>query len=99
MFLPERYRLQPWRCPMTTAFEPAPDTAIEPDPEPDAPENQTVDKEQLTDEQFLKALHANVDGVRAGLVPAGREDAHPTPKDRPWGRRHKRRDRYGRVIG
>ena len=99
MFLPERYRLQPWRCPMTTAFEPAPDAAIEPDTtaEPDVLD-EADELAAMPDEEFYRELSKDIDGVAAGPIAGGREDAHPTPKDRPWSPKRKRRERYGRAF-
>jgi len=61
--------------------------ASEPDDEP----------AELSDTDFYRQLRQDVDGVAAGGVEPGHKA--PAPKDRPWGKRHKRRDRYGRVIG
>jgi hypothetical protein len=53
----------------------------------------------LSDEDFDRELRAEVEMVAVGQLPGGTLDAHPTPKDRrPWSRRHKRRDRYGRPF-
>jgi hypothetical protein len=36
-----------------------------------------------------------VEGVRAGLVPAGRENVHSASKDRPWSSKRKHSERHG----
>jgi hypothetical protein len=70
----------------------------EPEPPEEVDQDEPVEEEQLTDEQFLRQLRSDVEGVKAGFVPAGSEDAHPAPKDRPWSPRRKRRDRYGHAF-
>jgi hypothetical protein len=98
MFIPERYRRNPpWRRPST---EPPPDDAntLEPDvadepTDPDEPEDA-----ELSDGDFLRGLRADVEGVREGIVPSITDAIRPSPQDRPWGRRHKRRDRDGRAF-
>ena len=102
MFLQERYRRNPpWRRPST---EPPPDDAstLERDDtdEPDAEDEVADDPKdaELSDADFLRELRAGVEGVRAGEVPSITDAIRPSPQDRPWGRRHKRRDRYGRAF-
>ena len=99
MFLPERYRRNPpWRRPST---EPPPDDAdstLEPDGDDDGLADDPDEDEQLTDEAFLKSLRADVLGVRDGTVPSMSDVIRPSLQDRPWSRRHKRRDRFGRAF-
>jgi hypothetical protein len=65
--------------------------AAEPDPSPEQlDEDEPVEEEQLTDEQFFRQLRADVEDVRAGLVPAGSEDLHPVPQQRPFSPRTRR---------
>ena len=63
------------------------------------PVDEPAEEEQLTDKQFFRQLRSDVDGVRAGLVPSITDAMRPAIKQRPWAKRRKKRDRYGRVIG
>jgi hypothetical protein len=95
MFIPERYRRNPARVPTL-----APDTSAFDDEhfEHETPEID-ADEDELTDDDFLRQLRTDVEGVRDGTVKSIVGAMRPPLKDRPWGRRHKRRDRNGRVIG
>jgi hypothetical protein len=52
-------------------------------------------EEQLTDDQFLRQLRADVEGVREGTIPSIVAAQRQSPKDRPWSKRHKIRNRRG----
>jgi hypothetical protein len=85
----------------------------QPEPEPPAvaddehvkdiedPEDPFAEDDELaamSPEDFYWHLRSQVDRVASGEMPGQPEDAHPMPKDRPWSKRHKRRDRYGRAF-
>jgi hypothetical protein len=89
MFLPERYRRQPWRRPSAQAPEPAPDPPVE--AEPDAWDEADA-LAALPDDEFLKQLRADVNAVAAGTLPGGLEAYHPVTKPKV------RRDRHGRAL-
>jgi hypothetical protein len=55
-------------------------------------------EEQLTDEQFLRQLRADVEVVREGTIPSIVAAQRQSPNDRPWSPRRKRRDRYGKAF-
>jgi hypothetical protein len=79
-----------------------------PAPEPVEPDEEQLDQDgtteideeeaELSDAAFLKSLRQDVDGVREGLVTSITDAMPPALKDRPWGRRHKRRDRHGKAF-
>ena len=100
MFIPERYRrYPPARRPATAAAETPTDDAADSPPEPDDDEPTDLDEPEdaeLSDADFLRELRADAEGLRAGTVPAF--SPKPVLTDWPWGRRHKRRDRYGRPF-
>jgi len=52
-------------------------------------------EEQLTDDQFHRQLRADVEGVREGTIPSIVAAQRQSPKDRPWSKRHKIRNRRG----
>ena len=101
MFLPERYRRNPQR-----RTSPTP---LSPEPNDDLPETEEFDEESesnawdeadelaaMSDGEFYKSLRRDIDAVAAGELAGFREK--PKLKDRPWGRRHKRRDRHGNAF-
>jgi hypothetical protein len=97
MFITERYRRNPppRRPPAGEASSPEPDAE-----QLDHHETTEIDDadEELSDADFVKALRRDVAGVREGVVPSINAAQRPSPKDRPWGRRHKRRDRHGKAF-
>jgi len=99
MFLPERRRpsLAEPEAPAADDDDSLSELAAL-DEEPDA-WDEADELAAMPDADFLRQLRAEVEGVRAGIVPAGRESEHPAPKDRPWSPKRKRRDRYGRAFG
>jgi len=60
-----------------------------------------VDEEDAepSDAEFYRQMRADIEGVRAGVVRSMTDAMRPALQQRPWSKRHKRRDRYGRVIG
>jgi hypothetical protein len=44
-------------------------------------------------------MRADIEDVRAGVVRSMTDAMRPALQQRPWSKRHKPRDRYGRVIG
>jgi hypothetical protein len=58
----------------------------------------TAEEGQLTDETFMKALCKDVEGVRSGVVQSMTDAMRPALKDRPWGPRHKVRDKHGKAF-
>jgi hypothetical protein len=77
-------------------------------PEPAEPDAEQLEQDEttesneeeaeLSDAAFLKSLRQDVEGVREGLIPSIVAAQRPSPKDRPWGQRHKRRDRHGKAF-
>jgi len=113
MFIPSRNVWHPLRRSTRALAPPSePLDQEEPSPDPDAlPEPAEFDEEPdidawdaadelaaMSDADFLRQLRADVEGVREGLVPSMTDAMRPVIKDRPWGRRHKRRDHYGRAF-
>ena len=101
--LPERWRRNPPqrpapKLPTDDASTLEPDVADEPNADDDLADDLDEEDEQLTDEAFLKALRADVQSVREGTIPSITDAVRPSPKDRPWGRRHKVRDKHGKVY-
>ena len=52
-------------------------------------------EEQFTDNQFLRQLRADVEGVREGTIPSIVAAQRQSPKDPPWSKRHKIRNCRG----
>jgi hypothetical protein len=52
----------------------------------------------LSDAEFLRGLRADMEGVRDGTVQSIADATRPPIKQRPWGRRHKIRDKHGRAY-
>jgi hypothetical protein len=74
-----------------------------PSPEPPDPADEDSDpvepdEEPVSDADFLRSLQADVDGVREGTVQSMTDAMRAPLKDRPWGRRHKIRDKHGRAY-
>jgi hypothetical protein len=84
----------------------APEPEVDPlDQEPDVEPNAFDEADELaemSDQDFYAMLRRDVKGVRDGSVISMAEaeaaKAARSPKDRPWSRRRKARDRYGRVL-
>jgi hypothetical protein len=55
-------------------------------------------EEQLSDDEFLRQLRADVEGVREGLVPSITSAMRPAIQQRPWSKRRKKRDRHGKAF-
>jgi hypothetical protein len=95
--LPERWRRNPpQRRPGATEQPLGEPIALIDDPDLalDAPiEDEPEEEPELSDADFLCQLRADVAGVREGLVPSIAEAMRPALKNRPWSKRHKRRDR------
>ena len=102
MFLPERYRRNPSR-PSRPAPEPATDDDCPPEPDLNAEDGAGDDPDaeaaeaELSDAAFYQSLRQDITGCREGSVPSITDAMRPALKDRPWGPRHKRRDRYGKT--
>jgi hypothetical protein len=60
--------------------------------------DQDEPEDELSDADFARELRADIEGVQAGLVSAGSEDAHPVRQQRPFSPKRKRRDRFGRAF-
>jgi hypothetical protein len=52
----------------------------------------------MSDADFYRQARADIEGVREGLIPSIVAAQRQSPKDRPWGKRHKRRDRHGKAF-
>jgi len=52
----------------------------------------------MSDADFYQSLRQDISGVREGNILSIVAAQRPSPKDRPWGRRHKRRDRNGKAF-
>jgi hypothetical protein len=96
MFLAERFRRNPpQRSP--TAPEPRTDDDSAPEPEVGQPDvlddadawDEADELAAMPDADFLRELRADVLDVREGLVPSITDAIRLSPKDRPWGPRHK----------
>jgi hypothetical protein len=98
MFLPERYRRQPWRGSSAAAVEPPADCLPEPDAVDEPTDLDEPEDVELSDADFLRELRADVEGVRAGLMPSITDAMRPALKDSPWGPWHKRRGKRGEVL-
>jgi hypothetical protein len=73
----------------------------DPDAEPEDAETAWDEADRLASlshADFLAELRGAVEQVKEGTLPGGAEDAHPTPKERSWSPRRKRRDRHGRAF-
>jgi hypothetical protein len=70
MFFPERYRLNPPPPRPSPAPEPAAASPAEPAPEVEDGDWDDADEAQLSDEDFLRELRADVAGVHEGLIPS-----------------------------
>jgi len=92
----------PWRRPVMPArdmLRPCQPPVAEPDiaHEPDA--HDEADKlAAMPDADFYRQLRQDVEGVAAGLVTSITDAVRSPLKDRPWSRRHKRRDRHGKAF-
>jgi len=109
MFIPAR---NPWhplgRAPSKQAPSPEPPNQDEPTEfdqdqeelegvEPD--EAQLLDEDaELSDADFYRQMRADIEGVRAGMVPSMTDAMRPPIQDRPWSPRRKRRDRHGKAF-
>jgi len=62
-------------------------------PEPEAPDEADVGRDVGCG--FLPAGPADIEGVREGLIPSIVATQRQSPKDRPWGKRYKVRNRRG----
>jgi len=71
--------------------EPLDDAELDPFAEADA-------LAEMSDEDFEAQLRADVEGVREGTVKSIIDVMRPALEDRPWARKHKRRDRKGRAF-
>jgi|SRR5215472_4082234 len=104
MFLPERYRRNPWRRPSTVAAEPPTDGVNTPEPDLEAEAGDWDDPDaedeeaELSDAEFYQSLRRDVAGCREGSILSIAAAQRSSPKDRPCGRRHKRRDRHGNAF-
>src|SRR5262249_38507483 len=107
MFLPERYRRNPPQrrpSPPASSTEPAaPDTDALPRPaefeerEPNA-WDEADELAAMSDADFYQQLRQDIAGVKEGSVPSVVDAMRPPLKDRPWGKRHKRRDKHGQAF-
>jgi len=77
-----------------------PATAPPPEP-PNQDEHSDIDQEdaELSDADFYRQSRSEIEDVRAGITPSMTDAIRPRLQDRPWSKRHKRRDRYGRITG
>jgi len=66
-------------------------------PEPDALD-EADELVAMSDADFYRQARADIAGVREGLIPSIVATQRQSPKDRPWGKRHKRRDRHGKAF-
>jgi len=104
MFLPERYRRNPWRRPSTVAAEPPTDGVNTPEPDLEAEAGDWDDPDaedeeaELSDAEFYQSLRRDVAGCREGSIPSITDAMRPPIQNRPWSPRRKRRDRYGRAF-
>jgi len=109
MFIPARNTWHPLgRAPSKQAPSPEPPNQDEPTEfdqdqeelegvEPD--EAQLLDEDaELSDADFYRQMRADIEGVRAGMVPSMTDAMRPPIQDRPWSPRRKRRDRHGKAF-
>ena len=63
-------------------------------PEPDALD-EADELVAMSDADFYRQARADIEGVREGLIPSIVATQRQSPKDRPWGKRYKVRNRRG----
>ena len=101
MFIPSRNVWHPLgRAPRKQAPSPEPPEPTQFDEKPDLdPDPNAWDEADalaaMPDADFYQSLRQDITGVREGSIPSIVAEQRPSPKDRPWSKRHKIRDRRG----